>query len=232
MYACTRSCVHDVLGHSVPTAPHAHHPCRPFVLASASAAAARYGALVLGRLYPGSDVFLDVASYTHVVRWAKHIEQVGRLSRVTCDRTGNHSLNVFVLYPKTRPTFSGRIDPTFHISCTRVVSEHCRTCLKGLKTHPQRILGAGLCPKRCLTLSCTFVACASGPPSSAANALTGHGARRNFRSPSDTAGQILWMCLLRSSLTAARLRWRRCLQTELQLAGLNRARVCSRCGWW
>eukprot|EP00967_Tisochrysis_lutea_P102604 scaffold154602_cov31-Tisochrysis_lutea.AAC.1 len=34
----------------------------------------RYGALVLGRLYSAAE-FLDVASYTHVVRWAKMIEE-------------------------------------------------------------------------------------------------------------------------------------------------------------
>jgi len=33
-----------------------------------------YGALVLGRLYSAAE-FLDVASYTHVVRWAKMIEE-------------------------------------------------------------------------------------------------------------------------------------------------------------
>ncbi|MCO4836718.1 MAG: glutathione-dependent disulfide-bond oxidoreductase [Oceanospirillaceae bacterium] len=33
-----------------------------------------YGALVLGQLYSAAD-FLDVASYTHVLRWAKQIQQ-------------------------------------------------------------------------------------------------------------------------------------------------------------
>jgi GST-like protein len=33
-----------------------------------------YGALVQGNLYEAQE-FLDVASYTHVVRWAKHIQQ-------------------------------------------------------------------------------------------------------------------------------------------------------------
>lgn len=33
-----------------------------------------YGGLVLGRLYPGSAEFLDVASYAHVMRWAKQID--------------------------------------------------------------------------------------------------------------------------------------------------------------
>lgn len=34
-----------------------------------------YGALVLGALYPNSAEFLDVASYTHVVRWAKLLQE-------------------------------------------------------------------------------------------------------------------------------------------------------------
>ena len=34
-----------------------------------------YGALVLGRLYEGSPQFLDVASYEHVMRWAKLIDE-------------------------------------------------------------------------------------------------------------------------------------------------------------
>ncbi len=33
-----------------------------------------YGQLVLGRLYEGSAEFLDVKSYTHVVRWASEID--------------------------------------------------------------------------------------------------------------------------------------------------------------
>lgn len=33
-----------------------------------------YGGLVLGRLYPGSDEFLDVKSYQHVMRWAAQID--------------------------------------------------------------------------------------------------------------------------------------------------------------
>lgn len=33
-----------------------------------------YGALVLGRLYDAAE-FLDVSSYTHVLRWAQHIDQ-------------------------------------------------------------------------------------------------------------------------------------------------------------
>ena len=51
-----------------------------------------YGALVLGRLYNAAD-FLDVHSYTHVVRWAKLCEQreavrKGRMvNRSTPDRS-------------------------------------------------------------------------------------------------------------------------------------------------
>ena len=33
-----------------------------------------YGALTLGRLYEGSDVFLDTASYKNLLRWAKAID--------------------------------------------------------------------------------------------------------------------------------------------------------------
>ena len=42
-----------------------------------------YGGLVLGRLYDAAE-FLDVASYTHVLRWAKQLDQRPAVQRGYC----------------------------------------------------------------------------------------------------------------------------------------------------